>query len=691
MFDIATAAKQQDPLLGLVENADAQHVGYVFRMDYSTALVMTNDHWRNRVGGIPLGCILLATEIEFMDAAAYNPDTASLVVVRVIGPARLPQDDEAMRACIEMHQRRTARQRQNEHDGLDGMTHGHLQWGGLECRILGTMYRHNGHILLGADVEDFPSAVQYRVYKPIGAGLEAIVNFVDPVREAAARKTAKLLGFQELPPKVEIGAVRYTSARQKHDASGAAVPVRIQPFDILARRTAVLGMTRTGKSNTTKTLGSEIALAASAGGQKVGQLIFDVNGEYANANHQDDGSSLAEVFEPAGIVVRYRGRDTEGFRDLRPNYYEDFEASLNMLQGLLENEPNPGASQEFKTFLKLSAPEPSQADFSATNRWRVKRALFHAILAKANFEPPQGFKVTFNASKRVVEEVGKTINPNGSSTEWLELAGGKATTHHVKCELSPSDAVTWFENVRACQKGLLSSTGKPWLDDDCVAMVDVLVGRSTHRNEAAIVGIAAVGRQRIYHSPKGTADVAKDVYNELRNGKIVILDLSVGTESVRKAMSERIAKHVFAANLEAFHGGGTPPNVVLYVEEAHNLIGADAKPDETWPRIAKEGAKARIALVYATQEPSSVQRNILANTENLFCTHLNNDDEVRTLSKYYDFADFAQSIKKVQDVGFARVKTLSSAFVVPTQISKFDPSIVRSRLNATRSQPTTQV
>jgi hypothetical protein len=142
--------------------------------------------------------------------------------------------------------------------------------------------------------------------------------------------------------------------------------------------------------------------------------------------------------------------------------------------------------------------------------------------------------------------------------------------------------------------------------------------------------------------------------------------------------------------MEAFHGGGRPPNVVLYVEEAHNLIGSDAEPDETWPRIAKEGAKARISLVYATQEPSSVQRNILANTENVFCTHLNNDDEVRTLSKYYDFADFAQSIKKAQDVGFARMKTLSAPFVIPTQIRKFEPAVVRAKWLAARPSRTSR-
>ena len=688
MLDLAAAAKQQDPLLGLIADADAQHVGYVFRMDYSAALVMTNDHWRNKVGGIPLGCILIATEIEFADATTYDPEMASLVVMRVMGPARLPQDDDMMRACIEMHQRRTARPRQDEHDGMDGMTHGHFQWGGLECRILGTMYRRDGRMVLGADVEDFPSAVQYRVYKAVGPGLESIINFVDPIRETAALKTAQLLGFPSLPPKVEIGTVRYTSARQKHDGSGAAVPVRVQPFDILARRTAVLGMTRTGKSNTTKTLASEIALAALAGGQKVGQLIFDVSGEYANANQQDDGSSLAEVFDPANMVVRYRGRETPGFRDIRPNYYEDFEVSLGNLQSLLTNDPNPGASQEFMNFMDLSVPEPPRSDYSATNKWHVKRALFHAILFKANFDLPANFKVRFVASQAVVNEVGKALHKDGTSEEWLALAGGTSANNGVICTMSPDAAADWFAAVWECHQVRVKANTKPWLDGDGVVMADVLTGKSTANSGRPIAGLRAITRQRHYHSSRGTADVAADVYRELKDGKIVILDLSVGTEAVRKSMSERIAKHVFFSNLEAFHAGGTPPNIVLYVEEAHNLIGIDARPDETWPRIAKEGAKARIALVYATQEPSSVQRNILANTENLFCTHLNNDDEVRTLSKYYDFADFSESIKKVQDVGFARVKTLSSAFVIPTQINKFDPAVIAKRLRIISAVPT---
>lgn len=663
----------ESELVSLLGAFHSSFVGYVYGMSFDEALVLTNDDWKHRVNGIPHN--------SFLVAAGFNPNRLAnaadidkeVVLLRVLEPVNLPQDNDLVRTRIEHHQRRTAEEQLpgDVNDGLDPITAAELQSGGLRCSILGTFYMDNGELRLGSDIENFMTLSRMRAYKPTGAALSLIVNHVNPEVRRKAEEEARNAGFSSTPSPINIGTVRFTSTARMHRGAGTPlVNVLIQPSDFLARRTAVLGMTRTGKSNTVKTTVSAVGLAALRDGIRIGQLIFDINGEYANANHQDDGSSIADVFDN---TICYRAINTPGrphFRDLRINFYEQPNVALGLLEQL--SRETRGNAQDITTFITSSLDEPDAAERGEHNRWLVRRAVFHCILHAAQYTAPTNFRVDFPVSQNIINLVQAEL-PNDFPQPVVR---GSQRFY----QLNLQQATLWFTAARRLNRAnpLPSSSGGNWVDSTLQSYLNVLVNESS--GGTYIRGYRQLQEYIDYHSNTRQGDVVQEILGFLYEGRIIILDLSAGPVSIRKTLSDRIAVAVFNRQFETLNRGQQPMNVVLYVEEAHNLIGKQAELTDTWPRIAKEGAKARIAFVYATQEPSSVHPNILANTENWFVTHLNNDDELKTLGKFYDFSDFIASLKAAQDVGFARIKTLSSPFVIPTQINRFTPAEIRRQI-----------
>ena len=352
-----------------------------------------------------------------------------------------------------------------------------------------------------------------------------------------------------------------------------------------------------------KTTVSAVALAAMTDGIKVGQIIFDINGEYANANQQDDGSSIAEVFDN---TICYRAIDTPDrphFKDLRINFYEQPSIALGLLEQL--SREVRGNAIDITTFLTSSLDEPEVSDMSEHFRWQVRRAAFCCSLSLAGYAPPNNFTVSFPVSQKVLDLV-KTQLPSGFSSTTLR---GDINFYN----LNLSDATTWFLAARSVNKSTPlpgSSSGKNWVDNNLQAYLNVLATESS--NGTYIRGYRQLTEYLAYHSSTRQGDVVSEILKFLYDGRIVILDLSAGPVSIRKTLSLRIAEAIFNRQFDIVNRGKTPMNIVIYVEEAHNLIGKGAELTDMWPRIAKEGAKARIAFVYATQEPSSVHPNILA-------------------------------------------------------------------------------
>ena len=672
-----------EPLATLARTGD--FVGWVFSIDYESALVMTNDLWKDDVGGVPQNAFLTASTFFDETYAASAAADRAVLLLRVVGTSRLPAADDLIATRIDHFQRQTGRQLTT----LDPLTQNQLQHHGLQCNILGTFYIDRADELrLGSDIESFAAAGSLNVFRPRKDALETIVNYLDPdVRRRAAADLQALadVAGQDLSPdtirrlRFQLGTVRYTSTDRVHRGSSAdMVPVYLQAADFLARRTAVFGMTRSGKSNTVKHLVSAVRTVAAQVGVHIGQLLFDLRGEYASANVQDldaegRAASLYDAFP--GDVIRYRARPTAGFEVILNNFYSQLQEGLSVIHEVIRQDANATAG-DVQTFMNMSLEEPDRADVHLHKRWEVKTAAYRSLLVKAGFVPPPGLSIRFVANANVRADVGA----------WYEAMVGSPAPDPAS-GLSARQAVDWFlaarranlqqHATRASAGGapppLRSTSGTEWMDAETVSVLNMLAQRNAR--DGFIKGVQVLGGAREYHSPTRTRAVEEEIYDHLRNGKIVIVDLSVGPAFIRDRVSQRIATTLFNESQAIFLEGNMPPTVVVYIEEAHNLISRDAELTDTWPMLAKEGAKFRIGLVYATQEPSSIHPNILANTENWLVTHLNNDDELRHLAKYYDFGDFSHSLKRATDVGFARVRTLSAKFVVPVQIDKFEPTI----------------
>ena len=251
MLDNISALLKDDYLVQMLQKDN--FVGWVYSIDYDFALVVTNDLWKAKVQGIPHNCFLIA--------ASFNPDNyqnvpeeeREIILLRVIGTAKLPQDNDMIRTKIDNYQRQTDIFVNDLNKDFDDITKNMLQFGGLECRVLGTFFVRDNELWLGSDIESFAVAARLNVYRPKGKALETIVNYVDPIRKNKAIEDAMALGIYNPINPFNIGTVRYTSTDRLHRGSSEEkVPFFIQPSDFLARRTAVLGMTRTGKSNMIK-------------------------------------------------------------------------------------------------------------------------------------------------------------------------------------------------------------------------------------------------------------------------------------------------------------------------------------------------------------------------------------------------------------------------------------------------------
>jgi len=78
-------------------------------------------------------------------------------------------------------------------------------------------------------------------------------------------------------------------------------------------------------------------------------------------------------------------------------------------------------------------------------------------------------------------------------------------------------------------------------------------------------------------------------------------------------------------------------------------------------------------MVYSTQSPSTINKELLVQTENFFVGHLSSIDEAKALSRVQvSFVGIENDILRSRTPGYMRMLTMSHRFVIPVQTKRFE-------------------
>lgn len=485
------AAQQNHPLRALKEfleqeaakemakqYEDLRFVGYVLEINYDTVTVITSDPFKMAVGGVPRNSLLIMTP-AVRDAMV----TPHFTLLRVLDAAPTPLTKETQQTYFELQKKSMPE--------LDVFTQSELQWGALNTAVLGMFYPHPNQqdaVEFSGDMNNFVSAHKYRVYAPDEALLDLVVNTLVPSEN-----------------RFEIGKLRLTECRLPlPNKPRPDVGVYMSTQDFLGARTAMFGKTRLGKSNVVKLIAQSL-IETTQETKNVGQMIFDINGEYANDNPQDNSLSLRSAYPDQCTVYALTEKDATPSNPLRLNFYEQPDRSHQIVRSLLTQD-GKDTSNYIRSFMSVELPSLEEIKKlqigSQKTRALRKIQIFWAILRKAGYP--------------VDESHLESVAPRGRPATRLNPGFAKRLRGAVYQTPVPDPPRTLDELVKELEiinrfrrdnpddPNLTTGSGKALFDADDEALLEFLEPRPGWS------GTAIIRPYRIYHDPS-----AGDFFKEI--------------------------------------------------------------------------------------------------------------------------------------------------------------------------------
>lgn len=643
-------------------------LGFLLQMGYDEMSLVTCDAWKKNCGGVPRNSFVIVKLNEKAAGVTVPAARRAIILARISATTTTPVANDIQSTIFQIHKVQAT---------VDPLTSAELQWGALSATILGTYYDNaDGSIGFGNDVDNFMSPHFYEVYAPLEDDLDILVN-----------------AFVHSPDPLTIGHLRFTETQTL--TTTKSVDVRIAPEDFIANRTALFGKTRMGKSNTIKvSLDTMLRMPSPPG-----QIVFDLSGEYTYPDPQT-GSSIYLTHQARCSRYSLRPRITKKDADagagppdmLRSNFFTQIALGHSIIVGLFGSvhSTRPDYMAAFLAWAPVDSGQIASVFTDVSSQQRYKRALamYKVVLHEAGFaDQPSGstaktwVDLVFNDSIREY----LASQPNVAKYAALETKGNKSLVKNMQ-ELRVAarlyelvwDAFDGLDQSNPTMKTLfdqlfpVGSTGKPYFEAIHRALLRML-------GDKGISGPKKLTPFLPYHDPAGS-DVVARITADVESAKTVIIDLANADPVVASYYSEMITRAILSAQMKKFSEQEADEfvqhSVLFYFEEAHNLFRSDDKDlNSVYNKLAKEGAKFRVGMVYATQSMTTLSPDLLKNTENFFIAHLNDDREVREIERRYEFNGIGLDVQRARSKGYVRMITLSHRYALPVQIRLFDGSV----------------
>lgn len=652
--DITSAVEQADPKgIGAViarkyNDESDRLLGFLLTLNYNEMRIVTCDPWKRLCGGVPRNSFVVVKlspkQVDVEDRHFCD----RLILARVTDSVPTPVESDLQSTIYQIHKVRAL---------LDPVTQKELQWSALKASVVGTYYDGGEELSFGNDVDTFFAPHAYEVYVPTADDIAKLVN-----------------SFVRCDKPLEIGRLRYTETPSA--AKEQLVPIKVDPRDFIGReyghRTALFGKTRFGKSNTIKVIADTIL----SSGIKAGQIVFDPSGEYTYWNEQDNGSLFAlhpdkcvrYSLNPRDLTEeKARGYTTP--KSLKINFFEAVSVGHGLIVQLWDSEhgSRPGYMQPILNWTPpdLEDEPDEKKDKSSYNHFWRSVGMWFAVLRLTNFRPKSGAEIFIDFRAAVKNEL---VNRLGDAIK-KDRDGGFANRQSVNTLPAIFREVSLLVDEKGAHKDWFpnsSSDGSAYFNEVERSFLQIL------KNDGSVSGNRYFNPFLKYHDIAGS-NTFKEISDHAQAGKTVLIDFAKADESVRANLSDRICRKVMGDMMTRFSNNQLGDDfTVLYFEEAHTLFRQDDKDlNNIYNKIAKEGAKFHLSMVYATQSMTTLSPDLLKNTENFIIAHLDDDREVREVTRKYAFRDVADDIQMTQSKGFVRMITLSHRFALPVQITKF--------------------